>query len=141
MAKPDARAVLRVLDVNLNRGREGLRVLEDTARFVWEAPALFRPLRDLRHEMDLIARSAYPRLVAARDSRTDMGRMIPETKRRDWKGLVIANFRRAEESLRVLEEYGKMVSPVAAPKFKVLRYRLYSVEKAAARKLKNDQRA
>ena len=63
-----AAKVLRVLDVNLNRAREGLRVLEDTARLVWEDKNLFEELRAVRHGLDLAARAAYPRLVAARDS-------------------------------------------------------------------------
>ncbi len=123
--------VLRVLDVNLNRAREGLRVLEDTARLVWEDKPLFEELRSLRHALDKITRAAYPKLVSARDSAGDPGRTVPEKKRRDWKGLVAANFRRAEEALRVLEEYGKTFSPVSPARFKYLRYRLYVAEKTA----------
>ena len=124
-----AAKVLRVLDVNLNRAREGLRVLEDTARLVWEDKKLFETLRAVRHGLDLAARAAYPRLVAARDSAADLGRAVPEKKKRDWKGLVAANFRRAEEALRVLEEYGKVFGPAHAAKFKAFRYRLYVAEK------------
>src|SRR5262245_17637427 len=120
--------LLRVLDVNLNRAREGLRVLEDTARLVWEDRRAFGGLRAIRHALDAAPRAAYPRLVAARDSAADPGRVIAESGRRDWKGLVAANFRRAQEALRVLEEYGKVVSPGAAARFKELRYRLYAAE-------------
>jgi thiamine-phosphate pyrophosphorylase len=127
--------VLRVLDANLNRAREGLRVLEDTARFVWEDRKLFGELRDLRHALDRATRSAYPRLVAAREGAEDMGRTIPEKNKRDWKGLVAANFRRAGEALRVLEEYGKVFSSRHAAGFKGLRYRLYVCEKEALRRL------
>ncbi|MES1167068.1 MAG: hypothetical protein ABUL68_03620, partial [Pseudomonadota bacterium] len=86
---PDPR-ILRVLDVNLNRAREGLRVLEDTARLVWEDKKLFQEFRSLRHGLDETTRAAYPKLVAARDSVADPGRKIPEQKKRDWKGLVAA---------------------------------------------------
>jgi thiamine-phosphate pyrophosphorylase len=122
---------LRVLDVNLNRAREGLRVLEDTARLVWDDARLFEELRSLRHALDKATRAAYPKLVAARDSESDPGRSLPEKKKRDRRGLVAANFRRAEEALRVLEEYGKVLSPSAASRFKSFRYRLYSAEKAS----------
>lgn len=124
--------ICRVLDANLNRAREGLRVLEDTARFVWDSPGLFRSFRDVRHELDLVARRAYPRLVAARDSAADEGRTVPEKKQRDWQGLVVSNFRRAQEALRVLEEYGKVISPEAVSAFKRIRFRLYSAEKTVA---------
>jgi thiamine-phosphate pyrophosphorylase len=127
MAAADAK-VLRVLDANLNRAREGLRVLEDTARFVWEDKTLFAELRDLRHTLDKATRTAYPKLVLARESAEDMGRTIPEKNKRDWKGLVAANCRRAAEALRVLEEYGKVFSSSHAGRFKALRYRLYTAE-------------
>jgi thiamine-phosphate pyrophosphorylase len=123
--------VWRLLDVNLNRAREGLRVLEDTARLVWEDKRLFEELRSSRHALDQITRRAYPRLIQARDSVRDPGRSIPEKKKRSASGLVAANFRRAEEALRVLEEYGKVLSPSAAPRFKSLRYRLYVAEQKA----------
>jgi thiamine-phosphate pyrophosphorylase len=130
MGAPDPK-VFRVIDVNLNRAREGLRVLEDTARLVWGDEPLFKELRALRHGLDEITRAAYPRLVAARDSAGDPGRTVPEKQKREWKGLVAANFRRAEEALRVLEEYGKVLSPGAVPRFKTIRYRLYTAEKAS----------
>lgn len=127
MAAADAK-VLRVLDANLNRAREGIRVLEDTARFVWEDKKLFAELRALRHGLDEATRSAYPRLVASRKGAEDMGRTIPEENKRNWKGLVAANCRRAGEALRVLEEYGKVFSFRHASRFKALRYRLYIAE-------------
>jgi thiamine-phosphate pyrophosphorylase len=126
---PAEAARFRVLDANLNRAREGLRVLEDTARFVWDDRALFEALRDARHRLDRVTRRSYPRLVAARDSGADPGRRVPEATKRTWFGLVAANFRRVEEALRVLEEYGKVFSPRGVGEMKALRYRLYVLEK------------
>jgi thiamine-phosphate pyrophosphorylase len=128
-------AVLQILDVNLNRAREGLRVLEDTSRFLWKDQALFKIFRSLRHGLDKITRKAYPQLLASRDSVYDLGRRIPEQKKRDFQGLVAANCRRAEEALRVLEEYGKVLRPGAVQQFKRFRYRLYTAEKKALRKI------
>jgi len=45
------------------------------------------------------------------------------------KAVLAANFRRVEESLRVLEEYGKLVSPSAGAKFKKIRFAAYILEK------------
>ncbi|HRY30527.1 MAG TPA: thiamine phosphate synthase, partial [Elusimicrobiota bacterium] len=112
----------------------GLRVLEDTARFVWETSSLFRKLREIRHALDRTTRSAYPTLLAARASVRDMGRTMKETPARSWRGLVVSNFRRTQEALRVLEEYGKTISPAAAPRFKAMRFRLYSAEKQTIKK-------
>ncbi|MBK6880212.1 MAG: hypothetical protein IPN65_02420 [Elusimicrobia bacterium] len=125
----NVRGARRLLDANLNRAREGLRVLEDTARFVWNAPALFARLRLARHRLDRITRRAYPALVASRDSAADLGRRMKETRRRTPSGLVAANFRRVEEALRVLEEYGKVLSPRASGGFKPIRFEMYMLEK------------
>src|SRR5262245_58214253 len=123
------KGVYRLLDANLNRAREGLRVLEDTARFIDNKPTAFRALRSARHALDKATRRAYPRLLAARNSGGDAGRAMKETRRRTPRGLVAANFRRVEEALRVLEEYGKVLSPGAAPGFKRIRFKIYTLEK------------
>lgn len=121
----------RVLDANLNRAREGLRVLEDTARFVWDDRPLFMSLRQSRHALDRATRSAYPKLVGGRESGADLGRRMAEKKKRNWPGLVAANFRRAQEALRVLEEYGKVMAPGVSSRFKKIRFQVYGDEKKA----------
>ncbi len=121
--------ILRLLDANLNRCREGLRVLEDTARFVWNDEALFKKIRTSRHSVDLITREFYPRLVTSRDSQGDHGREVPEKGRARFESVVAANLRRCAESLRVLEEYSKLFSPSAGSKFKSLRFGIYDLEK------------
>jgi thiamine-phosphate pyrophosphorylase len=129
--KVGAVELFRVLDANLNRAREGLRVLEDTARFVWNDRVLFQALRESRHLLDKTTRAAYPQLVGGRESGKDLGRRMAEGKSRNWPGLVAANFRRVQEAVRVLEEYGKVFSPGASVRFKKVRFQLYSNEKTA----------
>jgi thiamine-phosphate pyrophosphorylase len=123
------RKYLRVIDANLNRSREGLRVIEDTARFVFEKDTLYQQLRSLRHQLDRVTREIYPQLLRERDSAADAGRTITEGRREDISGLLIANFRRAEEALRVLEEYSRLIAPEAGPVFKEIRFNLYILEK------------
>ncbi len=121
---------LRLFDANVNRCREGLRVLEDSARFVMNKPALYKKLRSLRHSVDRLTRNIYPEMLAVRDSVSDSGRSMKENSKRSGLGAVLAaNFRRVEESLRVLEEYGKIVCPDSAKEFKAIRYAAYTMEK------------
>jgi thiamine-phosphate pyrophosphorylase len=122
-------ALFRVADANLNRCREGLRVLEDTARFFWKDKRFFQKFRVERHRLDRLTRQFYPELIQARNSEQDDGRQILESKREDMDGVIIANFRRCEESLRVLEEYGKLFSRNAGAEFKKARFRIYELEK------------
>jgi len=119
----------RLIDANLNRAREGLRVIEDTARFVLDNAGLYRKTRALRHKLTEITGNIYPSLLASRDSDNDAGRVIREYKRKSAAGLVVANFRRVEEALRVLEEYSRLVSASAGTQFKVMRFRIYAIEK------------
>ena len=133
MAKNEAlfedKKYLRLIDANLNRAREGLRVVEDTARFVLNRPEIYKNARGIRHKLDTATRSVYPELVAQRDSEKDSGRKIKEGKRPGLSAVVSANFRRVEESLRVLEEYSKLISPSAGAVFKKARFNAYILEK------------
>jgi thiamine-phosphate pyrophosphorylase len=122
-------AVLRLLDANLNRAREGVRVVEDTARFVWDEKQTYRRLRSIRHALHDITATAYKSLVLARETESDAGRVIKEPSKRAMTGLVSANLRRAQEAVRVLEEYSKVFSPNAASELKAIRFRLYREEK------------
>jgi thiamine-phosphate pyrophosphorylase len=45
--------------------------------------------------------------------------------------VLLANFKRAEESARVLEEVLKVVEPTLAGKLKAVRFRLYDLEREA----------
>ena len=118
------------MDANLNRAREGLRVLEDTARFVWENQKYFRTFRRARHRLDILTRRFYPELVGSRGSAEDRGRHIKEGRRKKVEEVVAANLRRCEEALRVLEEYGKTFSRSAGSQFKEIRYTIYDLEKS-----------
>ena len=119
----------RVIDANLNRAREGLRVIEDSARFVLKKEGAYKEARSLRHRLDGITRGIYPELLKQRDAASDAGRKIKEGGRDGFGSVISANFRRVEESLRVLEEYAKFISPGAAPAFKSIRFKAYSLEK------------
>lgn len=121
--------VLRLLDANLNRAREGLRVVEDTARFVWKDGLTYVRLRKIRHELQQIAARQYRALVSGRNSEEDAGRTIRERSRRSLQDVAIANIRRAQEAVRVLEEYSKVFGSSSASRFKKIRFRLYVEEK------------
>ena len=119
----------RIFDANLNRAREGLRVIEDTARFVVGNKNGYKKIRLLRHHIDKITRAIYPNLLRERNSLEDVGRKTKELKRKNLNSILSANFRRAQESLRVLEEYSKLISSKSSSSFKEIRFKLYSLEK------------
>lgn len=134
-------AVLRAIDACLNRAREGLRVLEDVARFVWSAGDLCTELKSLRHELAGAEQqlrsglSAARLLLHARNTRGDVGTTVTDPRERSrasLQQLVLANARRVQESLRSLEEFGKLLDPDFAAVMKQLRYRSYTIEQQLA---------
>ncbi|GHT07808.1 hypothetical protein AGMMS49532_01360 [Endomicrobiia bacterium] len=123
-------SVLRIIDANLNRCREGLRVVEDGLRFVLNDSFLYKKIRRIRHSVDKILRSSYDELIKERESFDDSGRQMPEISKKELAGIITANFKRTQESLRVLEEYSKTLFPKASTDFKKQRYAAYDAEKS-----------
>ncbi len=126
-----------ILDTNINRCKEGLRVVEDTCRFVLFDYTLYKKIRKVRHLSSKYLTDQYEQMLSARDSVKDSGRKVKEQSRQNLKNIVIANFKRAEESLRVLEEYSKIIDFSIALKYKALRYEVYNIEKKMFLKYKN----
>lgn len=117
-----------MIDANLNRLKEGIRVIEDIARYVHDDKDLATSLKKLRH---LCKIEPIEELLATRDSINDVLRptLPTEMERSDLKSIVIANYKRAQESSRVLEEMYKIVDPRLSENFKQIRYELYALEK------------
>lgn len=128
---------IRILDTNLNRCKEGLRVIEDTCRFVLNDDTLYKKIRKVRHLSSQYLSKHYEQMLSARDSIKDCGRKAKEQSRENLKNIVIANFKRAQESLRVLEEYSKIIDFDIALKYKALRYEVYTIEKKMVLKYKD----
>ncbi len=129
------RAVTRILDANINRTKEGLRVCEEIARFALNSRKLTADFKNIRHKVDCLLKYLYPcGLLKARASLKDVGRTIytNELKRNSLQDLFLANIQRAKESVRVLEEFSKLNSKDLAIKFKRIRYGIYEVEKKVA---------
>ena len=132
--------LLRLIDANFNRTREGLRVCEDVLRFLYDESALTASFKKLRHECSKIILSfpiSYRALVHARDSSRDVGKksVIQDKKKPDWNDLMVSNLKRSEEGLRVLEETSKIIAPKSSHCFQLLRFRLYELEKRVFKKL------
>lgn len=122
--------LLRVIDANLNRYREGIRVVEDIFRYTLNDKELSSKLKSLRHiRVDI----SLEKLLDNRDSINDV--LKPSTNseknRNEIKDIIIANFKRAQESSRVLEELLKIDYIKSSEEFKNARYTLYNLEKLA----------
>ena len=125
--------MLRVLDAAANRGREGLRVVEDYVRFVLDDAHLTEHLKRLRHDMAaLLLRVSPGGRLAARETQADVGTRLAtesERHRRDTASVLAASFTRLQEALRSLEEFGKVLDADFAAAMERLRYRTYTLQR------------
>ena len=119
---------LRLIDANLNRLREGIRVIEDIYRYIYNDKKTATELKSLRHKSRI---DIYTDLLDSRDIQNDVLKQTIESElnRVDLTSILIANFKRAQESARVLEEFGKLISSKTSETFKSIRYSLYHLEK------------
>jgi thiamine-phosphate pyrophosphorylase len=132
-------AVLRLLDANLNRAREALRVIEDFTRFVLNDGPLCADLKSLRHELTAATRPFVDEAILHRDTPGDAGtaNTTPEEMRRQDVGdVVTAAGKRLGEALRTIEEFLKTRSSTAAERIEAIRYRFYDIELRVARTLR-----
>ena len=136
--------IWRIVDASLNRIGEGLRLLEDSARLMLNDATLTQQLKNMRHELVRSDWSIQQQLLQARDSEGDVGidMEVPgEEKQREIPVTIVANARRVQESLRVMEEMAKAPGlGLDSEKFKQARFALYAIEKALlSRVLRQDK--
>ena len=136
MSPPETQ-MMRIIDANLNRIGEGLRVLEELARFVLNDVDLTQQLKNMRHELLTSDWSFQQQLLQARDSAGDVGTSMEvpgEEAKKELPIVVVANARRVQEALRVMEELSKNTS-LDHDKFKQARFDLYGLERTLLAKL------
>ena len=119
--------ICRIIDANLNRLKEGLRVVEDIRRYGFDDKTLRSRIKVLRHK----AKISQTEFIEFRNVSTDVLKQSTksELNRTSLKDIQIANLKRAEESSRVLEECFKLINLEISELFKQIRYELYDIEK------------
>ncbi|WP_186594650.1 thiamine phosphate synthase [Synechococcus sp. PROS-7-1] len=120
--------VARLIDANLDRAREGLRVIEDWCRFGLDRQDLVVPLKDWRQQLGQLHDDAYRQ---ARSTATDAAAGLghpAQDNRSDSVAIVKANASRVQEALRVIEEFARTGDAVLARTAAAVRYALYDHE-------------
>ncbi len=133
--------MLRLIDANIDRLGEGLRVLEDVARFLLNDAVLCRRLKTLRHKLVRDVQPLEQELLAARRVAEDVGapaKLPAGAEHQDLVALVTANSRRVQESIRVLEEFARLsTAPIVVKpaKLQQFRFEVYDLEQELVSKL------
>ena len=127
----------RIIDANANRAHEGLRVCEEVSRFILNNQALTSQFKALRHSLRGLIDSLLKKreLLKERRSDHDVGKNIlgNELSRTGSSDIFFANIQRSKESIRVLEEFSKLINKNVAVKFKRMRYKIYLLEQKTAK--------
>jgi thiamine-phosphate pyrophosphorylase len=132
--------LLQIIDANLNRTREGLRVCEDIARFSLRNKSATKSLKAIRHgATDLVLKSkkiSLSNLLSERDTASDKTKFTDFAIRSgtDISDIFMSNIERVKESLRVLEECFKIIDGKTSRGYRKLRFNTYDIEKKIVRK-------
>lgn len=126
------REIYRILDANINRAREALRVAEDCGRFALNDPAVTQMAKNLRSDLkEVISSLPMEVLLTSRDTPGDIGTELTspsEPVRKDLADVAIAACKRLTEALRTVEEYAKVVCPAQTIRVERMRYDSYTLE-------------
>lgn len=115
----------RIIDANLNRAVEALRVLEEIGRFYLNDEEISDKLKQIRHSLCKKADSEYESLLKSRDTQNDVGVALEnKTGRNGIESIFKANIKRLQQALRVLAEYSQ-INDV----YERARYTSYTLEK------------
>lgn len=129
----------RIIDANINRTKEGLRVCEEITRFILNSSNLTLKFKKIRHKIDVIFKRLPSKITLLEERRSlkDVGKdiYINELKRKNYQDIFFANIQRVKESLRVLEEFSKLINKNIAIEFKKIRYGIYEIEKKVIKRI------
>ena len=118
----------QIIDANLDRAKEGLRVVEDWCRFYLTNKDLVIQLKDWRQQLGTHHSKKYK---FARCISTDQGIGLThpaQEERSTSEEIVSANCSRVQEALRVLEEFARTTNPPLSKIAVEIRYGLYEIE-------------
>ncbi len=126
--------LFRIIDANINRVSEGIRVLEDIGRFYYNNKPVSQELKILRHNIRKSIMSHIIECIEERDSANDVGvassMELNIDKKENMLQLITGNFKRIQEGLRVVEENLKVLGYYDASKlYESFRFKSYNIEK------------
>jgi len=120
--------IAQIIDANLDRAREGLRVLEDWARFALGRKDLVKTCKNFRQTLGKYHLQVYKE---SRNFTNDKcaGLSHPEQfKRNNITSTISSNAARVQEALRVIEEFSRDHNKNLSKISSEIRYEIYNLE-------------
>ena len=120
--------IAQLIDANLDRAREGLRVMEDWCRFGLKRNDFCIQIKDWRQQLGAHHHVIY-RKARLTSEDPAMGVAHPLQKSRSTpEDIFIANSSRVQEALRVIEEFTRITDPKLSALATKIRYKTYEIE-------------
>ena len=125
---PSDNRIAQLIDANLDRAREGLRVMEDWCRFGLKRNDFSIQIKDWRQQLGAHHHKIY-RKARLTSEDPGIGLSHPLQKNRTTpEDIFIANSSRVQEALRVLEEFTRITDPTLSEVATRIRYETYEIE-------------
>ncbi len=125
---PSDNRIAQLIDANLDRAREGLRVMEDWCRFGLKRSDFSIQIKDWRQQLGIHHHNFY-RKARLTSNDPAMGVSHPLQKvRSSPEAVFIANSSRVQEALRVIEEFTRITDPKLCDIATKIRYETYEIE-------------
>ena len=128
ITQPEDSRISQIIDANLDRAREGLRVLEDWARFGLGKEDIVIRIKNFRQ---ILGKNHLEIYKISRNHIEDQCKgltHVEQTNRKSPSQIISSNSARVQEALRVIEEFARNHNNKLSKVASEIRYEIYSLE-------------
>ncbi len=128
ITQPEDLRISQIIDANLDRAREGLRVLEDWARFGLGKKDLVIKIKNFRQ---ILGKNHLEIYKQSRNHTEDQSKglsHVEQMHRENPEKIISSNSARVQEALRVIEEFSRNNNYKLAKIASEIRYEIYTLE-------------
>ncbi len=128
LSDPEDIRIFQIIDANLDRAREGLRVIEDWARFGLGNEKYVERLKNFRQILGKHHLEVYKQ---SRNYIEDQCKGLThqeQLNRKTSEQIISSNSGRVQEALRVIEEFSRLHNHALSKIASQIRYEIYSLE-------------
>ncbi len=126
--QPEDIRISQIIDANLDRAREGLRVLEDWARFGLGSEELVIKIKNYRQILGKHHLEIYKSSRNYIEDKCKGLSHIEQSKRKSPETIISSNSARVQEALRVIEEFSRSHNNNLSKIASEIRYEIYTLE-------------
>ena len=125
---PSDKRIAQLIDANLDRAREGLRVMEDWCRFGLKRTDFSVQIKNWRQQLGFHHHNIYRKeRLTSKDPAMGVSHPLQKV-RPNPEAVFIANSSRVQEALRVIEEFTRITDPKLCEIAANIRYETYEIE-------------